>query len=93
MLRFMVLSYWVDKESKEHVSSIAPVNEGVSKAGNSFGITDSQSTRIIAGRYPLGSFVEFAPVPVVSPGFTQPVVTPASAPKTATPKTTRSMQE
>jgi len=56
--RYLVVGNWIDKQSKEPKSNIAPIGEGKSKLGNPYQITDTENTAIIDGSYPVGTILQ-----------------------------------
>lgn len=55
--RYMSVGYWVDKASKKPMTRLAPIQEGVSKAGAPYGITDTENAEMVEGTIPLGTIL------------------------------------
>jgi hypothetical protein len=56
--RFLVISNWHDKKTKQPKSSLAPVSEGIGKeSGLSYAIVDTDKNTIVDGLHEVGSFV------------------------------------
>lgn len=55
--RYMSVGYWVDKASKKPMTRLAPTQEGVSKAGAPYGITDTENAEMVVGTFPLGTIL------------------------------------
>lgn len=52
---YLVTGSYVDKQTGKMVSSIVPVNSGVSKAGQPYEIADLNSRETIEGQYKVGT--------------------------------------
>lgn len=52
---YVVTGCYVDKQSNQLVSSIAPISSGISKAGQPYEIADVDSRETIEGQYPVGT--------------------------------------
>jgi len=52
---YLVTGSYVDKQTGKMVSSIVPVNGGVSKAGQPYEIADLNSRETIEGQYKVGT--------------------------------------
>lgn len=52
---FVVTGTYVDKQTGEPVSSIAPISSGISKSGHSYEIADVSSRETIEGQYRVGT--------------------------------------
>ncbi len=66
--RYMVVGFFVEKTTGEVVSSICPLNEGISKNGHRYAITDTNAREIISGEYAPGTILEGSMTFSVCPG-------------------------
>lgn len=55
--RFISVGYWLDKSTKKPMTRLAPIQEGISKAGAPYGITDTENAEMVEGTIPLGTIL------------------------------------
>ena len=55
--RFLVVGFWRDKKLGTYKTSLAEISEGVSKAGDAFGIADTDRKTVVDGQYHLGEIL------------------------------------
>lgn len=55
--RYVALSTWIDKNSHIPKSSLAEIKEGKNKAGDSYQISDTNSTMIVDEHHPVGEII------------------------------------
>ena len=57
--RYVVVSTWIDKETKKPVSSIAEISEGVNKSGNKYQLAQTERTERVDEAHEVGTILTF----------------------------------
>lgn len=56
---YNTLSSWTDKQTHTPKSSLGEIKRGTNKAGEAYEITDTNSTMIVDGFYPVGTIISY----------------------------------
>lgn len=56
--RHLVIGTWIDKKTGQPKSNLAPINEGTSKEGNGYQITDTDNTTVIDAKHSVGTILQ-----------------------------------
>lgn len=57
--KYNTLSTWADKQTHNPKSSLAEIKEGKNKVGEVYQITDTNSTMVVDGFYPVGTIISY----------------------------------